>query len=409
MSEYRRVLSTPGAVAFSSSAVVARLPLSMTALGIVLLVAEQSGSYGRAGLVSASYILAAAAFAPAQGRLVDRVGQAPVLWAGGAAYAVGMTFTIVAIHQGWAVPWPHLCAAAAGLVTPQTGNLVRTRWAHALPDRSLLSTAFAIEAVLDEVVFIVGPILVTVLTLHVADVAGLTAATAAAVLGSWCLALQRRTEPPTIAHDGTSRAPMGWHVVGPLVVVTLGIGVLFGSTEVIVVAFCDEKDATSATGLVLAAWAAGSLLAGLVVGALPGSADSLRRFRWCLLGLGLLFAPLPALPNVATLAVGIFLAGAAISPTLIEAMRLVELNVPAQRLTEGLAWTTLGLAVGVAPGAAVAGRVIDAEGASTAFLIPLVAGLVAAAISWTIRPTTPRSANHSDPPARSVVLGPTNH
>jgi hypothetical protein len=332
-----------------------------------------------------------------------------------------MTLTITAIHQGWAVPWPHLCAALAGLVTPQTGNLVRTRWTHALADRSLLSTAFAIEAVLDEVVFIVGPVLVTVLTLHVADVAGLTAATAAAVIGSWGLALQRSTEPPTVAHHDGRRHPMGRHVIAPLVTVTLGIGVLFGSTEVIVVAFCDERDASSATGLVLASWAAGSLLAGLVVGALPASPDPLRRFRWALLGLGLLFAPLPALPNVATLTIGIFLAGAAISPTLIEAMRLVELSFPPLRLTEGLSWTTLGLAVGVAPGAALAGRLVDAEGASTAVVSPLVAGLVAAAISWTIRPGTTRPAEPisrpspgtpagpSEPPARSVVLGPTNH
>lgn len=409
MSSFRRVLSTPGAVAFSASAVVARLPLSMAALGIVLLVSERSGSYGQAGLVSASYVLSAALLAPVQGRLVDRVGQSSVLWFTGAAYAIGMAATIVAIHDGWATPWPHLCAAVAGVVTPQTGNLVRTRWTHSLADRALLSTAFAVEAVLDEVVFIVGPVLVTLLTLHVADTAGLVAATVAATIGSWCLAAQRGTEPPTMRHQAGHRPPIGRQLLGPIVIASLGVGMLFGSTEVIVVAFCDEQQASSATGFVLAAWAAGSLLAGLVVGSLRPSADPLRRFRWAILGLGLLLAPLPLLSNVTSLSVGIFLAGAAISPTLIEAMRLIELHVPPARLTEGLAWTTLGLAVGVAPGAAVAGRVVDSSGASAAFLVPLGAGLAAAAVAWTMRAPAPTPTDRPDQPARDVVLGPTNH
>src|SRR5690606_14509883 len=61
---YRRVLSTPGAAAFSAAGAVGRLPLSMAGLGIVLLMSERLDSYGKAGIVAAGYILVAAACAP---------------------------------------------------------------------------------------------------------------------------------------------------------------------------------------------------------------------------------------------------------------------------------------------------------------------------------------------------------
>lgn len=196
LSTYRAVLSRPGAALFSATAAVARLPLSMVGLGIVLLVSARTGSYAQGGTVAAAYVLAAAAFGPLQGRLADRWGQAPVLLTVGLVYAAGITLTLVSIGAEWSIPWPHLCAAAAGLGTPQTGSMVRARWTHAVAHRGQLNTAFSIEAVLDEVVFVVGPVLVTFLTLEVADFSGLLVAAAAATLGSWALAAQRRTEPP---------------------------------------------------------------------------------------------------------------------------------------------------------------------------------------------------------------------
>jgi predicted MFS family arabinose efflux permease len=154
---------------------------------------------------------------------------------------------------------------------------------------------------------------------------------------------------------------------------------------VIVVAFTEEDGRPSAAGAVLAVWAAGSLLAGLAVGALPQTRRPLHQFRSAMTGLALLFAPLALLPSSTWLAVGMFLAGVMISPTLIAMVNLTELGVPSSRLTEALTWTTTGMAVGVAPGAAVAGWVIDHHGASTGFLVPLISGLAGAAVAWSIR------------------------
>ena len=385
---YGDVLSLPGAAAFSLTGLVARFPLSMAALGIVLLVTERpGGTYASASLISGCYIAAAAALAPVQGRLGDRWGQRWVLLGTGAGFAVGMAALLVAVTQDLPNPWPHLFAMVAGVFTPQAGSFARARWTWLLRDRrERLTTAFAIEAVLDEVVFVVGPVLVTVLTLQVADVAGLAAATTAATLGSWALALQTATEPGRSAGSAGPRPAMRWDVLGPVLVAAVGIGVLFGSSEIIVVAFTEEQGRKSLSGVVLAVWAAGSLAAGVVVGALPPPADSVARLRWTVLVLALSFAPLMVAPDVWWLTAGMFVAGVMISPTMIAATTVVEQYVPPSRLTEALTWTSTGLAVGVAPGAVLAGWVVDTHGASAGFAVPLAAGLVAAVVAWSFRP-----------------------
>jgi predicted MFS family arabinose efflux permease len=384
LTTYREALSRPGAALFSFTAVWSRLPLSMAGLGIVLLIQQRTDSFQQAGVLAAVYGLSAAAFGPLQGRLIDRFGQTTVLWVVGATYAAGIAAFLYAVDAGWSAPGPHLCAALAGLATPQTGSMVRARWTHVIVDRTQLNTAFSIEAVLDEAVFIVGPVLVTFLTYQVSDYAGLTCAAAAAVLGCWALALQHRTAPPAAARgERRDGPPINWAALWPMVAVSVSLGIVFGSAEVIIAAFTEEQGRKDVAGLVLAVWAAGSLLAGIVIGALPQPRDPLRRLRASILVLGLLFAPMTLLSDIPLLAIGMFLGGFMISPTLISMVNLVEHSVPASRLTEALTWTTTGMSIGIAPGAAVVGSVIDAHGASAGFLVPLVAGLAGAAVAWT--------------------------
>src|SRR5664279_469998 len=145
LTTYRDAFSVPGAALFSATAAFARLPLSMTGLGIVLLVATRTGSYGQAGVIAAVYVLVASVGGPLQGRLADRVGQAPVLWVAGAVHAMGIGLFLLLAES--AAPLPHLAAAVAGIGAPQAGNMVRARWAHVLDDRERLNTAFAIEAI----------------------------------------------------------------------------------------------------------------------------------------------------------------------------------------------------------------------------------------------------------------------
>lgn len=383
LTSYRRVLAVPGAVAFSSTGLVARLPISMVSLGIVLLVSTRTGSYQLAGGVAAAYLVGNAAFAVVQGRLADRLGQGRVLPLTILVFTAAMALMMWAVEAGWSAPAPHVLAAVGGAALPQIGSCVRARWSHNLPDKRLLQTAFALEAVADEAVFMLGPILVTLLATAVHPVAGLGTAVVAGLVGTLALAAQRSTEPP--AHRRSSgdgpREPMGWAVLAPLVVTGVAMGVVFGGVEVATVAFAEELGAKAASGPLLAVMALGSLLAGLVSGAIHWRASNPTRFRWGMAALAVAVLPLPFVEGFVLMAVAVFVAGFAISPTLIASVAWIEETVPARRLTEGISITTTGMYAGIAPGAAAVGAVIDRHGASASFWVPVAAAVAGALVA----------------------------
>jgi MFS family permease len=399
LSSYRTVLAAPGAALFSATGLVGRLPISMASLGIVLLVEAGTGSYGVAGSVAAAYTVANAVLAVVLGRLVDRLGQGRVLGVLGVAFGAALTLLIVSVAADWARPVSYVAAALAGATLPPVGSCVRARWAHVLggsPESSpRLQTAYALEAVVDEMVFMTGPILVTVLATLVDPVLGLAAAGAAGALGSLAFAAQRGTEPPVQPrHDHTgAHGPMPWRTVVPLLGVTAGLGVLFGAAEVTTVAFADEQGHKGWSGALLAVWALGSLLAGLVTGAIAWQRGPSFRVRVGALGMAVAMAPLFLVDSIPVMALLLLVGGVAIAPTMIATTSLVQQVVPSSRLTEGMAYIQTGVVVGIAPGAALSGHVVDAAGASPAYLVSLGAGLLAAVAALAIprQPGVPTS------------------
>jgi MFS family permease len=404
---YRRALSVPGAVAFSSAGLVARLPISMTGLGMVLLISGSTGSYGTAGAVSAAYTVASAVFQPLLGRWVDRYGQARVAAPALAGFAAGTAMLAVGVETDASRVWWYAGAVVMGAAFPPWGSLVRARWAYAVRDRrTVLPTAFALEAVVDEMIFVVGPTLVTVLVTVVHPTAGIGGAAVLGVVGGALLLAQRSSSPPPALRRGASRpgAPttaagtdagtdagerLGWRVLGPLTVASVGLGMFFGGAEVSTVAFTEEAGNRADAAWVLGLWATGSMAAGIVAGMLPpGSA--LRRLRVGAVLLTATMASTMLATTTVALAACLFGSGLAIAPTLIATVALVEETVPRSRLTEGMTWLTTGVLIGVAPGAALCGAVVDAYGASTAFAVPVGGGLLAAALAWTIRPAPAR-------------------
>src|SRR4051812_19517207 len=131
---YRRVLSRPGAALFSATGLVARMPISMMTLAVVLLVTAETRSYTLAGQVSATFVIANALAAIPQGRLLDRLGQSRVLFVDSLVFALGSGMLGYAVVHHWSELWPHLAAAVAGLAMPPIGSSVRARWTHLLPD-----------------------------------------------------------------------------------------------------------------------------------------------------------------------------------------------------------------------------------------------------------------------------------
>ena len=380
---YRRVFAHPGSLAMSVTGIVARMPISMMTLGIILLVSTLSGSYGLAGQVSAAYIIGNAVVAIPHGRLADRFGQAPVLLVDSALFALSTSLLIVAVVEDWGTPWPHLLAALAGIAIPQIGAMVRGRWAAMLTDDRERHTAFSVESIGDEVVYVLGPAVVTFLSTLAAPQLGLIVAIVLGTAGPVALALQRRTAPPPTPRsaDG-SRPPMPWRSLLTLTLSAASLGSLFGAMEVAAVAFSEGEGAKSASGVLLAVLSFGSLLAGVYAGAHSWRSTVLQRFRVGMTALALGFLVLPLIGSIWLLGVMMFLAGAAIAPTLIAAFSLLEAFSPRSRLTEAMGFLQAGLSAGIAPGAWIAGVVADHHGGSAAFWVCVVSGALAAAAAW---------------------------
>jgi MFS family permease len=385
LTTYRRVFAHPGAFAFSSAGLVARLPIAMMTLGIVLLVSALTGSYALAGQVSAAYIVGNAVAAVPQGRLVDRFGQSVVLYVDAVLFALTTALMVTSISHDWSLPLPHLMAALSGASIPPAGSLVRSRWAHLLDDEGERHTAFAVEGVVDEAVFVTGPALVTFLsTLH-APQSGLLVAIVIGTVGSLGLALQRSTEPPAHPRDHEAvRDPMTWAVLVPLTLGAVALGSLFGAQEVAAVALASDAGHRSVSGLMLGVFALGSGIAGVVAGAVTFRRTPVQRARIGLVLLAVGASVLPFLPGLLTVSVGLFVTGLALAPTLISLFSVIESSTPRSRLNEAMGFVSTGVSAGIAPGAWLAGVVADASGGDSAFWVGAASAVVAAAAVFTV-------------------------
>lgn len=375
----------PGGAALSLAGFVARLPISMQSLGIVLLVAAARGSYGLAGGVSATFLVAGAAAAPVLGRLADRLGQSRVLLAAVFVHTVGLG-SLIAVALAAVPAWTLFPAAAvAGGSYAQPGSLVRARWSHLLAGTPLLPTALSWESVVDEVIFVVGPVLVTALATGIAPAVGLVTAYCFTLIGCVALAVQRRTQPPPHpvgagAGAGVGRSALLLPGVPVLIAAAVGLGSIFGSVEVATVAFTAERGQPAAAGVVLALLASGSLVAGLWYGTVIWRTPVHRRFVLGVLLLATATVPLPFAPGVVALAVFVFVGGFAISPALIAGFALLDRLVPPRVRTEGLAWFSTGVGIGLAVSSSVTGQVVDAAGGRAALGVTVAAGLLSAAL-----------------------------
>jgi MFS family permease len=400
---YRSLLSIPHARAFVVAGFVARLSISMRALGAVLMVSQLTGSYGLAGAVAAAALLGEAVAAPRLGRLVDRYGQRTTLLVCLAVHSAG-TLALVISAQFAAPRWVLLATAAlSGAAALQVGSLVRARWSALVGGSPALEPAFALESTLDELVFVMGPALVTALALGVAPGAGLLGALALTIIGSLALALQRRTEPaPAGVRDRSEGSAIGNQGLRVLVATFVAVGAIFGTLDVAMVAFAEQVDSPGAAGPLLALAAAGSLFAGLAYGTRSWRWSLGRRFVASVVVLWGGTVPLTIASSVALMAPAAILAGVAIAPTLIAGFTLVQRLVASGELTEGLNWTITALGAGAAIGAWTAGLIADSAGGQTAFLVAVIAGGVAVTVATCGRGNLlPRGDEHEGPVQKS--------
>ena len=377
---YGPLLRTPGALAFSLAGLVGRLPIAMLGIGTVLLVEDRRDSYALAGLVSAAYALGLAVIGPAVSRLVDRRGQRAVLRWALLVTTAGVAGVVLLAKDG-PVALLLLAASLMSAAPSQLGSCSRARWSELLTARQAeVPRAYAWESVVDETVFVLGP-LVVVLCAVLDPAVGLLAALVLGGAGTLAFLGQHATEPAVHPlPDGHQRA-MASPGLRVLTVSMLCVGVLFGTVEVGMVAFAEERGSSSGAGVLLALVALGSALAGLAYGALHLRSPLSRRYVLATGFLALGLVPLLLVDSVPLMAPAALLAGVAISPTLIASFGLVDQLVPVAARTEGFSWLNSGLGVGVALGFAVSGSVADVAGARTAFLVALGGAVAALAVA----------------------------
>ena len=383
---YLGLLRTPGAVAFTASAFVGRMSMSMYGLGTVLLIASLTGRYGEAGTVAGAGSIGYAVVSPYVAQLTDRFGQRQVLLIQIAVFSVasGAFIALIELRAPFAVLL--VTGVIAGGLMPSMSNVVRSRWSALLSeDPQRLHAAFALESVNDELIFVVGPALVTLLATQVLPASGVGTAAGLAIIGSTLFALQRRTEPAhrprTERRAARSRRPSlpapGVITLSPAF---LFLGMMFVTVDLSSIAFATELGHRPLAGLILGTYALGSAIGGFWYGSRNWRSPVERRF---ITTAALVVAGATSfifMPNLYALDATCLIAGLAIAPTLIAGYAILEGQAPAHRRTEAMAWLGSTISVGIALGSAIAGHLLDAYGAKAGYIFGAGSGAIAVLI-----------------------------
>lgn len=338
--------------------------MSMVGISIILAIRALYDSYALAGLVSAAQVISFAICAPILARLVDRFGQMQVMLPAVAVSSAAAVTLIVAIAN-LAPPTVLLVLASInGATGGSIGALVRARWAYVVHDAAQLQVAYAMEAAFDELVFVLGPVLATLLAASVHPLAGLWVAVGFMVVGSLLFLLQRSTQPPVTKKVKGAKQPSVMRNGAMIVLAATYVftGALFGSNDLAVVAFADELNLSFMAGIVLASMSLGSLVSALFYGARAWNTPLDRLFMIGIILLALGVSTFIFAPNLWVLIVLMFIAGLAIAPTMTNVNTIVQRITPASRLTEGLTWMSTAMTLGVSLGSAVTGPMIDSHG-----------------------------------------------
>ena len=372
------ISSSAGARRLFVTSIIARVPLAMLSIGLLVRVQRLTGSFAAAGVVAGVYGIALGVGAPLLGQLVDRRGQTFVLLASASA-AAALLAAIAVLSTGAPLALLVALAAGIGLATPPVGACLRTQLPHLLSDPSAVGSAYAFEASVVELTWIIGPPLVLCIGALWSTGAALAVGGLVLLLATASFAAQPASHnwrPPRLARrprGGALRTP----AMRTLVIVLVAVGVLLGAVEVAVTAAAKTLDGTTAAAPLFALWGAGSfaggLLAARVGGARTGAGVALVL---CVLTAGSL-ALIPAAGSMLALGAVLVLAGTAISPTEAALYAMVDTAAPEGTMTEAFAWLAAAMEVGASLGAAGAGALIGRAGPAAAFGLAGGAGALA--------------------------------
>ncbi|MER8225546.1 MFS transporter [Streptomyces sp. NPDC094143] len=370
---YLEILRARHAARLLVGTLVGRLPNATAAIAIVLFVRAEGGTYSLAGALAAVYGVANAVGQPVLGRLVDLRGQPRVQLPAAALSALAMAaFAFLGIGP---LPLAYLAVAAAGLFTPPLEGGLRALWPSVLRREDQVHTAYAMDAVAQEVMFTVGPLLVTLCVSLWSAQAALLVLNVIGVLG----ALSVVVSAPSRAWRS---APREAHWLGALrssgllalLAAFLFIGMALGSITVASVPYADDHGGDAVYGWLMAALGFGALVGGAVYGARQWAGEPARRLRVLVALLVVCHLPLMLMPDAVPMVALTALAGVFLAPAIACAFVLVDRHAPRGTVTEAFSWLVTTFTVGHSVGTGVAGPVVEAGGAQWGFAVPAVAG-----------------------------------
>ena len=384
---YAAFFRLPGVARLLTIALIARMPVGMMSLSMLMHLRELSGSFAFAGGMVGTYLVAMACTAPIQGRLIDRYGPLGVLAVTGIVHpaALGLLLFAGPLHVPLAGIAP-LTMVAGAFVTP-ISVLTRTLWRHRFEDARERRTAFAIDTVMIEINFTIGPALI--------GLALLIGTAADAFTLTWLVAA---CAAPLFAFSGASRywkraADETRHLAGPLAnrrllvayATSAALTFAFGMLEVGYPGFASRLGVIALGGALLATCSIGSAAGGLAYGALHLALPLERQLPRLLLAFALLLGAHAFARSPWILGPLAFGAGLTIAPALTVLSLLVTQHAPARYATEAFTWMSTCIVIGVGAGMAVGGQLVEAIGPWSAFASGTAAVVVSALVSSPLR------------------------
>lgn len=381
--KYADVLSIPGALRFSLAGILARFPMALVGISMILMVRTYYGNYGFAGIVSGAMMVSFAIGAPMLARLVDKYGQAKVMLPSILVSAATMTASsFVAMNQMNQILLIVLCCVS-GATSGSIGALVRSRWAFVTQKQGQIQAAYSLEAAFDELVWVMGPVIATFISTSVHPAAGVWLAAITGVVGSVWFLSQTKTEPPASREVRTKGE--GSVMRNPAMIVLLltyiATGAIFGANDLAVVAFATEHGAEPLAGAMLAVFSTGSLIGALVYGARTWKSPLWKLFLVGIIALAVGTSSFIFADSLPILGLIMLITGLVVAPTMTNVNTIVQRIMPERRLTEGLTWMATAMNIGASLGSSVSGPIIDTHGGSGGFLIVIIAGWTMALIA----------------------------
>jgi MFS family permease len=388
---YLDILRHPRMAGLLAAALLARLPIGINGLAVVLFLRAETGSFSVAGAVAGGLALGTGAGAPFMGRLVDRQGTR-VLVPLALGNAAGLLALLALGRAGAPAVALVATAVATGALYPPNPSVLRARFPALLRDEPrLVPSAYALDSVLLEISFVVAPLLTAVLVALAEPAAALVFSAATVVAGTviFNALMPAGEDAHDAAHDGGLLGPLRAPGIRTLVVTMFPVGFAVGALEVSLPAFSEGEGAAELAGVLLAVWSIGSAAGGLVYGARPRRSSLAALHLRLTLLLPLAFVPVLASTSVAVMALLLLPAGVLIAPIIATRNELASAAAPRGTETEALTWPLTALLSGLSLGAAVAGALIDAADWRAAVVAAVAGAGVGALVAASRRRTLP--------------------